>query len=127
MIFLTLLFSFLAFLTVFPFAATMRLLGPLTDSSKRFKKFSTGLRKRGKFEEWASGHRDLVVLDALLRYRAVIIFVLVASGSVPLIFKDSVTATILFYVFALGAWPVIYLGARRLSQLYAQLPKSARA
>ena len=127
MTFYSLILPFLAFLTVIPFAATMRLLGPLTESAKRYKKFSMGLRKQGEFQEWASRHRDLVVLDALLRYRGVIVLALVASGLVPVIFSDSARVRTLFYVFALCAWPVIYLGAARLSHLYAQLPKSARA
>jgi hypothetical protein len=119
----SLLLPFLSFLTLIPFVATLRLLGPLTESAKRFRKFSTRLRKQGKFQEWARQHRDLVVLDMLLRYRAVIILLLVASGLVPMIFRDTEHATTLFYAFALCAWPVIYLGAARLSRLYAQLPK----
>jgi hypothetical protein len=123
----SLLLPFLAFLTVIPFAATIRLLGPLTESAKRFNKFSTGLRKRGKFKKWARQHRDLIVLDALLRFRGVIVLVLVASGLIPVIFSDSERATTFFYAYALCVWPVIYLGAVRLSHLYAQLPKSAQA
>jgi hypothetical protein len=125
--FYNLLFPFLGFLTIIPFIATLRLLVPLTESAKHFRKFSVALQKRGKFKEWASQHRDLVILDALLRYRGVIVLLLVASGSAPVIFRESERATILFYIFALCTWPVIYLGAIRLSRLYAQLPKSARA
>jgi hypothetical protein len=112
------IFFALALMTLLTFLGTLRLIRPLTESAKRYRKYVSRLKRQGVYKGWAIEHKSLVLLDALLHYRAAIILAAVSLGFIPAFATESSAVSFAFNIFAFGFWPACYVAASTLSQQY---------
>ncbi len=97
----------------------------MSKTSKKYREFVRGLKKKNQYDEWAKQHSQLIIVEKVFQYGS-ILFLLALLIYIGIV-KDFISAPrfilIVSAVFVHLFWPFSFVSTLVISRLYKKVPE----